>query len=262
MRSKNPFRSHKIISSLIAGLFLLAASPAAVVFGHINAYPGSTAGALVLSPIPFPGPEPKSLPATLEAENFDRGGEGISYHEVSGASGSGLYRNRPAEGVDIQAFSGASGGFVVTETAAGEWLTYTIFAAAAGSYELSIRYTSEFRGGTFHAEIDGQNITGAMIAAPTGANFRSFFKKADLTAGQHTLRLVMDSNSINPETGAASANVCNFDSIGFRALKYPLNGAAKENSYIFTYLREDRYSFALASLTSALPVLDSLRLQQ
>jgi len=185
------------------------------------------------APVPFPGPEPRTLPATLEAENFDRGGEGVGYHELTGTMGSGIYRNRPVEAVDIQAFSGASGGFVVTEASAGEWLSYTIVSVAAGSYELSVRYATELRSGVFHLEIDGQNVTGPMTITATGPNFRSLFKRVDLTAGQHTLRLVMDSNSIDPETGEATLNICNFDSIGFRALKTQLNSSIREDFEIF-----------------------------
>jgi hypothetical protein len=169
-------------------------------------------------------------------ENFDRGGEGIGYHEVSGSAESGIYRNRPVEGVDIQAFSGASGGFVVTETAAGEWLSYTIFNEAAGSYELSVRYTSEFRGGTFHIEIDGLNATGAMTVAPTGVGFRSLFKKVELTAGQHTVRVAMDGNSIG------SPSVCDLDSITLRALKTQASSAVKAGT-----LSETISTFSAAS---------------
>lgn len=199
--------------------------------------------AALSAPVPFPGPAPRNVPATVEMENFDRGGEGTGYHEVSGIAESGIYRNRPVEGVDIQAFSGASGGFVVTETAAGEWLSYTIFNEAAGSYELSVRYTSEFRGGTFHIEIDGLNATGAMAVASTGVAFRSLFKKVELTAGQHTLRVVMDGNSI----GASS--VCDFDSITFRALKTQASSAAKAGTLSETIASFSGTSFAAQTLS-------------
>jgi hypothetical protein len=215
MRSNNSFISH-MLYFFTPGFFILAMTLLSALIG-LSGTPAPlamAAGAPFLAPVPFPGPEPKNIPAIIEAENFDRGGEGIGYHDLAGTTGSGLYRNRPVEGVDIQAFSGASGGFVVTEAAAGEWLSYTIFTAASGSYELSVRYVSEFRGGTFHIEIDGQNVTGAMNIMPTGVNFRSLFKRIDLAAGEHTLRLVMD----------------DFDSIGFRALKNQLNGVARHES--------------------------------
>jgi hypothetical protein len=229
MRSNNSFRS-RITSFLTACFLIFAMTLAATMTGMPNtphtpntAADPAVAVAASSAPVPFPGPAPKNVPATIEIENFDRGGEGAGYHDISGIAGSGLYRNRPVEGVDIQAFSGASGGFVVTEAAAGEWLSYTIFNEVAGIYELSVRYASEFRAGTFHIEIDGRNATGMMTVAPTGTGFRSLFKKVELTAGQHTLRLVMDGNS------PGSAGVCEFDSIAFRALKTQASSTAKAN---------------------------------
>ncbi len=224
MRANNSLPS-RVKSFFTACLLIFTMTHAATLTGmsRTTAKPSAAAGEIA-TPIPFPGPAPKSLPAVIEMENFDRGGEGVGYHELSGTAGSGLYRNRPVEGVDIQAFSGASGGFVVTEASAGEWLSYTISNETAGSYELNLRYTSEFREGTFHIEIDGRNATGAMTAMSTGPAFRSIFRKVDLAAGQHTLRLVMDGNS------AGSASVCEFDSIAFRALKTQPGTARNENS--------------------------------
>ena len=250
MRSNNSFISH-MLYFFNPSFFILAMTLLSALIG-LSGTPGAlaiTAGVPASAPVPFPGPEPKNIPATIEAENFDRGGEGIGYHDAAGTTGSGLYRNRPVEGVDIQAFSGASGGFVVTEAAAGEWLSYTIFAAVSGSYEISVRYVSEFRSGTFHIEIDGHNVTGAMNIMPTGVNFRSLFKRIDLTRGTHTLRLVMDSNS------AGAESVCDFDSIGFRALKNQLNGIARNESSLLPDLilhesRSDHRS-AAASLSAS-----------
>jgi len=191
--------------------------------------PAAPLGKTALS---YPGPEPKDVPAVLEAENFDRGGESVGYHEVFGTTGSALYRHQPAEGVDIQARAGASRGFFVMEAAAGEWLSYTVFVKAAGSYYLGVRYSSELRGGTFHIEIDGQNVTGVMTVIPTGENFRSVSRMVRLAAGQHALHLVMDSNSVS-ETGTLSPTVCDFDSIIFRAVKYDFDGDGKEERAVF-----------------------------
>lgn len=184
---------------------------------------------------PFPGPSALRIPGILEAENFDRGGEGRSYHEVFGVTESGVYRNQPVESVDIQARSNASGGFTVMEASAGEWMSYTVIVPKSGRFDLGVRYASEFRDGTFHVEVDGQNVTGAMTVISTGnwGNFRTIFRKVNLTAGQHTIKLVVDSNSINPQTGTVSSVICNFDSLIFRATKYDFDGDGKSNIGVF-----------------------------
>lgn len=185
--------------------------------------------------LPYPGPLPTRLPAVLEAENFDRGGENRGYHDAFGSTDSIAYRNVPVEGVDIQARPTASGGFSVMETTAGEWLSYTVTSPIAGQYDLGIRYASEFRDGTFHVEIDGQNVTGAVTVVPTGnwGNYRTVYRRVNLSAGQHLVRLVMDSNSINPQTGSPSPVVANFDSLIFTAAEYDYDGDGKANIGVF-----------------------------
>jgi hypothetical protein len=257
MMRTNSFRTRTRLSFFTAAIFIftMTFSPTAKGNSRETGEAAFSTSALLSSPLPFPGPAPKSLPATFEAENFDRGGEGVGYHEIAGSTGSGLYRYGPVESVDIQAFSGASSGFVVTEASAGEWLSYTIFADIAGSYELGIRYTSQLRDGTFHIEIDGQNMTGAITVASSGANFRSVFKRADLTAGEHTMRLMADKNSTDPDTGAAAAGVCDFDSISFRLLKAVAKNDLKENG-VFSFSTNDIYAF----LTPVRPTINSMRL--
>ncbi|PYJ08700.1 MAG: hypothetical protein DME25_00800, partial [Verrucomicrobia bacterium] len=46
---------------------------------------------LSLSPTPFGGTA-RSLPGTIQAEDFDDGGEGVAYHDVESANYGGRYR--------------------------------------------------------------------------------------------------------------------------------------------------------------------------
>jgi hypothetical protein len=239
MRTRKTSYLYSFIYPLCAGSLTIVMALVMSVYSRppMTFLPTSTNA--MTAPVPFPGPQPKNLPATIEAENFDRGGEGAGYHEIAGDLDSGIYRGKPVEGVDIQAFAGASGGFVVTEAAAGEWLSYTVLAPVAGSYELGMRYTSMLRSGSVHLEIDGQDVTGAITVAVTGANFRNVFKRVDMTAGKHDLRLVIDSNSIDPETGKAAASACDLDSFSFRVLKAKSEEAAKRNTTATNFAATD-----------------------
>jgi hypothetical protein len=157
---------------------------------------------------PFSG-TPVSLTsgATVQAENFDNGGEGVAYHDAE-TSNLGGSTYRIGAGVDVSDFTG---GRAVTYTKAGEWLEYTVTAPAPATYTLSARVASMGAGGTFHVEIDGSDKTGALRATDT----KSWDTYADvtktgiaLTAGQHVLRVKMDSVGGHGYTG-------NFDSFRF-----------------------------------------------
>jgi hypothetical protein len=143
---------------------------------------------------------------TIQAENFDNGGEGVAYHDTETANlGGSTYRS--GAGVDVSDLSG--GGRGVTFTKAGEWLEYTVNVATAGTYTLGAHVSSLNAGGTFHVEVDGTDKTGALKAPDTKAwaTYTDVTKTGvALTAGQHVLRVKMDSNG-------SLGYVANFDSL-------------------------------------------------
>ncbi|MDQ3803543.1 MAG: LpqB family beta-propeller domain-containing protein [Acidobacteriota bacterium] len=145
---------------------------------------------------------PLAVPGIIQAEDFDHGVEGVAYHDVSaGNNGGDAYRD-PTD-VDI------CGGPVVCDTKAGEWLEYTINVAATKNYNFVVQIGSYLGGGTFHIEIDGVNKTGPLTMPDTGSWWvwqTVTSPSAQLTAGQHVMRLVMDTNG-------GSYSIGHFDTI-------------------------------------------------
>jgi PKD repeat protein len=148
---------------------------------------------------PFYG-VPQVVPGTIQAEDFDGGGEGISYHDSDASNNGGQYRST---GVDIENCSDTGGGYNVGWTSGGEWLNYTINAAVDGLYTLQARTASSGNGGTFHIEIDGVNKTGSMTNSDSGGwqTWRTLTKSIGMTAGLHTMKLVMENNGANGTIG-------------------------------------------------------------
>ena len=148
----------------------------------------------------------------IQAENFDFGGQYIGYFNPGNTNQGGLYRT--SEGVGIGAVPAASGGgYFVGYTVAGETLNYTSTVAATGTYTLNFRVASVPVGGTFHLNVDGINVTGALSVPATGnaATYKIVSKTGvHLTAGTHVLQLVIDS-------AGASGVAGNFDY--FEAIK-------------------------------------------
>jgi hypothetical protein len=163
-------------------------------------------GAPAPTPTPTPAPTPtatstafKGTPfaagATIEAEWYDNGGEGVAFHDTTNFNESGLtYRG---DGVDV-GWTGAEGGAnYVGWTHGGEWLKYSISTPTSGGYSIQARVSSSGNGGTFHVEIDGKDATGA-IAVPNTGGWDSYVTVSKdnvwINAGQHTMRVVMDTN--------------------------------------------------------------------
>jgi hypothetical protein len=144
------------------------------------------------SPTPFGGTR-AAVPGIVEAENFDDGGEGVAYHDSTAGNSGGQYRQTD---VDIETTTDLGAGYSVGYVAAGEWLAYSINVAASGSYTLQARVASPYANGTFHIEIDGINVTGALTMPNTGGwqVWQNVTRTGiSLTAGAHQMRIVFDS---------------------------------------------------------------------
>ena len=156
------------------------------------------------TPTPFNG-TPAAIPGTIQAENFDNGGEGVAYHDTTPGNSGGQYRSTD---VDIEAAS--SGGYDVGWTGVGEWLGYTVNVASAGTYTVQFRVAAAGDGGTFHLEVGGQNVTGSLKIPNTGGwqSWTTVSATVALSAGTQFARLVFDS---------ISAVIGNVDSMTFAA---------------------------------------------
>ena len=161
--------------------------------------PSNEASATPTAPAEGPyGGTPWAVPGTVQAENFDTGGEGVAYHDTDTTNNGGQYRT--TDGVDIEATTDTGGGFNVGWTAAGEYLKYTVNVATAGQYTLTFRTASLSGGGSVHiANQTGANLTGAVAIPSTGAwqTWVNVNATVTLPAGQQILTLVEDAGGFN-----------------------------------------------------------------
>ena len=147
---------------------------------------------------PFRG-SPIVVPATFEAEDFDLGGEGIAYRDLSASNTGGQYRT--SEGPDIvTSCDPAGGGYVINNFQTGEWLNYTISVPTTGRYDIAIKASNNYATGAFQAQIDGVDVTGPISGLKTGnwCTFMWFGKVGvPLTAGTHVLKILANAQYFN-----------------------------------------------------------------
>jgi hypothetical protein len=157
----------------------------------------SAAQAQTTQSIPYSG-TPAAIPGTIQAEDFDLGGEGIAYHDTTASNAGGQYR--PSEDVDIFVSNDpAGGGYIIKNFEPSEWLGYTIDVPASGNYDIEIRASThiDFPNAAYHVEIDGVNVTGTVVLPTTNtvgwSNYQWIGKKTvQLAAGTRVLKLVSD----------------------------------------------------------------------
>lgn len=147
---------------------------------------------------PYNG-SPFPIPGLIEAEQYDLGGQGVSYNELgtNGNEGGATLRN---DEVDIEETGDSSGDYNIGYILDGEWLEYTVNVNETDSYSINLRVATDGTGRTMHVEMDGQDVTGP-ISIPNTGGYQTFqtvtLPNILLDAGEQVMRLVFDANYFN-----------------------------------------------------------------
>ncbi len=137
----------------------------------------------------YPG-GPQKIPGRVQCAYYDRGGEGVAYHDsdaknngsgaLNPADGTYLNQFRMDEGVDISYTKfhdqidnspydlvlPPEDQLYVGWTEPGEWFNLTVQVASAGLYTADLLYTSN-RGGTISLDVNGKDATGPLTISST-----------------------------------------------------------------------------------------------
>jgi hypothetical protein len=159
---------------------------------HIFAIATSTA-----AEAPYGG-TPAAVPGTVEAANYDTGGQGVAYNVTSVNGTANSYRS---DGVDLETCTDTGCGYDLGWTAAGQWFRYTVDVATAGTYTVSFRMASP-SGVTDALHIDnsaGTNLSGSVNAPDTGGwqDWATTTASVTLPAGVQTLTVDQDNAGWN-----------------------------------------------------------------
>ncbi|MEV6544579.1 discoidin domain-containing protein [Streptomyces sp. NPDC051665] len=144
------------------------------------------------------GGTPAAVPGTVQAEDYDTGGQGVAYNVNSVNGNANSYR---ADGVDLDNASDTGGGYNLGWTDAGQWFRYTVDVATAGTYTLDLRVAapSAVPGALHLSDASGANLTGAVGLPATGdwQTWGTATTQVTLPAGRQVLTLDQDSGGWN-----------------------------------------------------------------
>jgi uncharacterized protein involved in high-affinity Fe2+ transport len=150
------------------------------------------------------GASPAAVPGTVQAANYDTGGQGIGY-SVDAANGTANgYRG---DGVDLEATgdtqdaTGTGAGYDLGWSGTGQWYDYTVDVATAGRYTVSLRVASpSAQTAALHiADSQGADLSGPVNIPATGGfqNWANVTTTVTLPAGVQTLRVAQDTGGWN-----------------------------------------------------------------
>jgi len=161
---------------------------------------------------PYTG-QPQAIPGTIKAVHYDRGGEGVAYHDFdkSNPGSGGLNKgDTPNDKFRIEECVGISytkpdldkwmdgdaplpiGDLYMGWTAPGEWVNYSVHVARAGKYKIKAQVSSALQDAQIRFWFDGADNTG-IITVPTTTHWHTWkvleLGTVDLHAGPQVMRL-------------------------------------------------------------------------
>ena len=145
-----------------------------------------------------------SIPGIVQAQNFDLGGEGVAYHDLTEANTG--FGSRLDESVD---FGIRGSGDLELIASTGEWLEYTLDVNNSGLYSFDFNYS--LKKGTANIGI-------------TINNSESYTLNLDSTGGHGTFRLASLSQAIGLNSGSNILRL-EFESPGVRVRRFEMLAA-------------------------------------
>ena len=155
-----------------------------------------------------------NIPGTLQAEDFDKGGEGLTYHDDSKIEGDASSYRSDNTGVDIVA---GNNGRAIGYTNSGEWLEYTVNVAETATYSYEAYVSSGTDNSSFKLSLlsDGGliDLTDVITVPKTGSDWNTY----KTIGGQLNTKLKEGKNIIRISITSSS---CNIDKIVFSKVEF------------------------------------------
>ncbi len=133
------------------------------------------------------------IPGKVQAENYNKGGAEVAYHDNNKGNEGGILRK---DDVDIYQ---PNMGMVVGYCEKGDWMKYSVKVAEDGDYEISALVAGDNGTGSFALYIDDKKIGEDLVNE--GKGFGEFTTvsggKATLKAGEHELKLEITNSWID-----------------------------------------------------------------
>ena len=164
---------------------------------------GAPSAAHAAASAPFGGTA-AAVPGTVQAANYDTGGQGVAYNVTSVNGSADSYRS---DGVDLEDTADtvdttlAGGAYDMGWITPGQWFNYTVNASTAGTYSVAFRVSSPYgiTDALHIANSAGTNLSGSVAVPNTGGyeTWTTVTASVTLPAGQQTLTVDQDSNGWN-----------------------------------------------------------------
>jgi len=144
--------------------------------------------------------QPLTIPGTIEAEDFDLGGEGVAFHDTQPPASNGY---REPTGVKLETWNDTH----VTDVAgtqAGEWLRYTVQVTEASVYDVDCYLASPNANGRFSMSFPfelGKLPNSGVISVPNTGGWNNWqvvtLKRLSFPQGEYCMQIDIQTGDFN-----------------------------------------------------------------
>ena len=145
------------------------------------------------------------FPTLVQAEDYDEGGQGVSYSDKDIANQGNVYREDGVDVVGLECSDSAATkdckGYAIGFTQAGEWTEYSVNVPVDGKYIVKANVATASETSSFMLLVDNDAVTDT-IAVPKTDSTWNVYKEIDvgtveLKQGEHVLRLLITGDYLN-----------------------------------------------------------------
>ena len=145
------------------------------------------------------------FPALVQAEDYDEGGQGVSYSDKDIANQGNAYREDGVDVVGLECTDSAATqgckGYAVGYTQAGEWMEYSVNVPADAKYFVKANVATASETSSFMLLADNNAVTDTVVVPKTDTTW-DVYKEIDvgtveLKQGEHVIRLLITGDYLN-----------------------------------------------------------------
>ena len=145
------------------------------------------------------------FPTLVQAEDYDEGGQGVSYSDKDIANQGSVYREDGVDVVGLECSDSAATkdckGYAIGFTQAGEWMEYSVNVPADAKYIVKANVATASETSSFMLLVDNNAVTDTVAVPKTDSTW-DVYKEIDvgtveLKQGEHVVRLLITGDYLN-----------------------------------------------------------------
>ena len=205
-----------------------------------------------------------TLPGIIQAEDYDVGGQSVSFSDKDFVNEGNVYRE---DGVDVvglgcsdSAMTKDCNGYAIGYTQTGEWVEYSVTSVIASKLVFRANAATGLEGGSFVLFIDGKAVTDT-VKVPQGEDWNTYAfvdgETSEIAKGDHVLRIQFTGSYVNLDW--IKFALTPEELTGVRNLTYNVNLMPKMDQTLKVFAANGKFMGRIDRTSASMNLAETLR---